>query len=60
MDYAQHKAMLAALEAGTATPEQQQAACAYLIAVKRQHAIDLRDADGFHEPRRGDYGPGMY
>ena len=73
MDYAQHKAMLAALEAGTATPEQQQAAFAHLMAVKRQHSIDLRDAerdardafsegrhDGFQEARGGDYGPGMY
>lgn len=73
MDYAQHKAMLAALEAGAATPEQQRAAFAHLTAVKRQHAEDLREAerdarsafsegrhDGFEEARGGDYGPGIY
>lgn len=43
MDYQQHKAMLAALEAGTATPDQQRAAFAHLKAVKRQHAQDMRD-----------------
>jgi hypothetical protein len=45
MDYQQHKAMLAALEAGTATPDQQRAAFAHLQAVKRQHNQDLRDAE---------------
>lgn len=43
MDYQQHKAMLAALEAGTATPDQQRAAFAHLQAVKLQHAQDIRD-----------------
>ena len=42
MDYQQHKAMLAALEAGTATPDQQRAAFAHLKAVKRQHNQDMR------------------
>jgi hypothetical protein len=43
MDYATHKAMLAALEAGTATPEQQRAAFAHLQAIKRSHNQELRD-----------------
>jgi hypothetical protein len=43
MDFATHKAMLAALEAGTATPDQQRAAHAHLLAVKRQHNQDMRD-----------------
>jgi len=42
---AEHKAMLAALEAGTATPDQQRAAFAHLQALKRQHAEELREAD---------------
>lgn len=37
--------MLAALEAGTATPEQQQAAFAHIQTLKQRHAQDLRDAD---------------
>jgi acetoin utilization deacetylase AcuC-like enzyme len=41
--YAEHKAMLAALEAGTATPDQQRAAFAHLAALKRQHNQDIRD-----------------
>jgi hypothetical protein len=45
MDFHQHKAMLAALEAGTATPDQQRAAFAHLTAVKRQHQADLREAE---------------
>lgn len=45
IDYAAHKAMLEALAAGTATPDQQQAAHAHLLAVKRQHAAELREAD---------------
>lgn len=63
MDWKQHnaklaeqKAMLAALEAGTATPDQQRAAFAHLQAVKRQHATELREAerdarDAFSEGR---------
>ncbi len=43
MNYAEHKAMLAALEAGTATPDQQRAAFAHLLAVKRQHNAELRE-----------------
>lgn len=70
---AAHKAMLAALETGTATPDQQRAAFAHLQAVRKQHAQDLRDADrdarsayseGRHDggaDARGDfYGPGVY
>ena len=33
MTYQEHKAMLAALEAGTATPDQQRAAHAHLLAI---------------------------
>lgn len=59
MTYQEHQAMLAALEAGTATPDQQRAAHAHLLAVKRQHNADLRDAerdardarDAYHEGR---------
>jgi len=43
--YHAHNAMLAALEAGTATPDQQRAAFAHLKAVNRQHNKDLRDAE---------------
>lgn len=69
MDYAQHKAMLAALEAGTATPDQQRAAFAHLEAVKRQHAADLREAErdardafseGQAEAREEHHNHGMY
>ena len=45
MNFTEHKAMLAALEAGTATPDQQRAAHAHLLAIKRQHAAELRDAE---------------
>jgi hypothetical protein len=45
VNYQEHKAMLAALEAGTATPEQQRAAVAHMQAVQRQHNKDLRDAE---------------
>lgn len=65
---AAHKAMLAALETGTATPDQQRAAFAHLQAVKKQRAQDLREADrdardayseGRHEGRAEErsYGP---
>lgn len=70
---AQHQAMLQALQAGTATPEQQQAAFAHLHAVKKQHNDDLRDAErdarsafsegrseGYGEARGDIYGPGIY
>ncbi|MDP3351847.1 MAG: hypothetical protein Q8S92_22915 [Hydrogenophaga sp.] len=75
MTYAEHKAkldahraMLAALEAGTATPEQQKSAFAHIQAVKKQHNEDLREAErdarsafseGRHEgydEARGDHG----
>lgn len=39
-----HRKMLAALEAGTASPEQQRAAFAHLRAVQRQGNEDARDA----------------
>lgn len=45
--YADHKAMLEDLAAGTATPDQQRAAFAHLQAVKKQHAQDLREADRY-------------
>ena len=45
MNFAEHKNMLAALEAGTATPDQQRAAFAQLQAIKRQHNADLREAE---------------
>ena len=45
MNYQQHKAMLEAYEAGTATPEQQRAMHAHLLTIKRQHNADLREAE---------------
>lgn len=68
---AAHKAMLAALEAGTATPDQQRAAFAHLQGLKQQHAQDLREADrdardayseGRHEGRSEErsYGPSHF
>lgn len=56
MDFATHMAMLGALQAGTATPDQQRAAFAHLQAVKQAHARELRDAerdagDAYHEGR---------
>lgn len=56
MNYTEHKAMLAAHEAGTATPEQQRAMHAHPLTIKRQHNADLRDAerdarDAYHEGR---------
>lgn len=45
LTFHQHKAMLEALAAGTATPEQQRQAFEYLLAIKRQHAAELREAD---------------
>ena len=45
MDYQEHKAMLSALEGGTATPDQQRAAFAHLQSVKRQHNADLHEAE---------------
>lgn len=57
MSFAEHKAMLQALEAGTATPDQQRAAFAHLQAVKRQHAADLRDAE---RDARDAYSEGRY
>lgn len=73
MNYAEHKAMLAALEAGTATPEQQKAAFAHIQAVKKQHNEDLREAErdarsaysegrheGFDEARGDFHGHGVY
>lgn len=52
-----HKAMLAALEAGTATPEQQRAAFAHLEAVKKQAAEDVRDIE---RDARGAYSEGRH
>lgn len=45
MNYTEHKAMLAAHEAGTATPEQQRAMHAHLLTVKRQNNADMREAE---------------
>lgn len=45
MNYQEHKAMLAAHEAGTATPEQQRAMHAHLLSIKRQHNAELREAE---------------
>ena len=42
---AEHRAMLAALETGTATADQQRAAYAHLQGLKRRHAQELREAD---------------
>lgn len=42
---ADHKAMLLALQQGTATPEQQRNAFAHLEAIKKQHNEDLREAE---------------
>ena len=49
MNYPEYKAMCEALQAGTATPAQQQAAIAYIERMKFQHARELRDA--YHEGR---------
>lgn len=56
MNFQEHKAMLAAHEAGTATPEQQRAMHAHLLNIKRQHNADIRDAgrdsrDAYREGR---------
>lgn len=56
LDYATHKAMLDALRAGTATPDQQRAVVAYIDRLRSQHNRDLRDAerdagDAYHEGR---------
>lgn len=56
MNYEDHKAMLTALEAGTATPEQQQAAHAHILALKRQHNQDLKDAEREDADERNRYG----
>ncbi len=45
MNFAEHKTMLSALEAGTATPSQQRLAFEHLQAIKRQHNADLREAE---------------
>ena len=45
MNYAEHKAMLSALESGTATPEQQRLAHAHMLNMRRQHNQDMRDAE---------------
>ena len=45
MNYTEHKAMLAALETGTATPDQQRAAHAHLVAITRRHNQEMRDAE---------------
>lgn len=45
MNFQEHKAMLAAHEAGTAMPEQQRAMYAHLLNIKRQHNADLREAE---------------
>lgn len=54
--YTEHMAMLGALQAGTATPDQQRSAFAHLQAVKQAHARELREAerdsrDAYHEGR---------
>lgn len=56
MNFIDYKAMMSALEAGTATPAQQHLAFAHIQAIKRQHNADLRDAerdarDSYHEGR---------
>lgn len=71
--YAAHKAMLEALAAGTATPEQQRAAAEHIATIKRQHAQEMREEqreaghayregrhDGGCEARGQDFGPGIY
>lgn len=45
MSYADHKAMLEALATGTATPDQQRACHAHIVAIKAAHARELRDAE---------------
>lgn len=44
-NFADYKAALEALQAGTATPDQQRACHAHLLTVKQQHARDLREAE---------------
>jgi hypothetical protein len=68
--YAEHKAMLAALDAGIATPEQQRAAHAHLLTVERQrsaamlalHAAGKAYSDGRFDAQRDarDDPPGTY
>lgn len=45
MNFTEHKAMLAALEAGTATADQQRAAFAHFQTLRRQHNQELREAE---------------
>lgn len=56
MNFQEHKAMMSALEAGTATPEQQRAAHAHMLNMRRQHNQEMRDAerdsrDAYYEGR---------
>lgn len=43
--FADYSAAMAALQAGTATPDQQRACHAHLLAVKQQHNRELREAE---------------
>lgn len=45
MNYTEHKAMLAALETGTATPDQQRAAHAHLQTITRRHNQEMRESE---------------
>ena len=73
MDHKEYSAMMAALEGGTATVEQQNEAHGYIVALRRQHAKDLRESerdalesyssgrhDGNCEANGHDFGPGIY
>lgn len=54
-NYAAFKAAMEALQAGTATPDQQRACHAHILAVKQQHNRDLHDAE---RDARDAYGEG--
>lgn len=45
MTFTEHNTMLAALESGTATADQQRAAFAHMQAINRRHNQELRDAE---------------
>lgn len=45
MDYAAYKAMIDALKAGTATPDQQREVVAYIDRMRSQHNRELREAE---------------
>lgn len=45
MNYQDHKAAMAALESGTATPDQQSILHKHILNMRRQHNAELREAE---------------